>query len=118
MKKIIFRITPWILFAIAIVIFLFVTTFDLLPVEKKELSKINLPGKDYWIKIYYSSGNATVQNGIVVLKIEDGNGSFITKFDRYDSIVNYELAGDSLLTLVLSYTTASSKQDTFFVKIE
>lgn len=107
---------------IVIVIIVFaiykLSTFSLFEVNVKEVSKINVPSRNFKVGIYYLPSNATSQDYIQVRKIENGVENVIENFERYDCVVKSELQGDSILSLVLKDTSLNATNpDTFLIDL-
>jgi hypothetical protein len=117
-KKVFISIVGIVLFIIVFVIYK-VLTFSLFDDEVKEVAKINVPNKNFRIGIFYLPSNATSQDYIQVRKIGNGVENVIESFERYDFIVETELKGDSLLSLILKDTSRNViEQDTFLINLK
>lgn len=117
-KKILIGIIGIVLVIVAFAIYK-ISTFSLFDVNVKEVSKINVPNRNFKVGIYYLPSNATSQDYIQVRKIEDGVENVIENFERYDYVVKTELKGDSVLSLVLKDTSLNAtKPDTFLIDLK
>ncbi|SDN36880.1 hypothetical protein SAMN05421820_107201 [Pedobacter steynii] len=61
-------------------------TFDLLTVENERIRTVRIYGKPYALAFYRVNGNATVQSGIQIRKIQEGEEHLLKHYDRYNSI--------------------------------
>lgn len=117
-KKILIGIIGIVLVIVAFTIYK-ISTFSLFEVNLNEVSKINVPNRNFEIGIYYLPSNATSLDYIQVRKIEDGVENVIENFKRYDCVVKTELKGDSVLSLVLKDTSLNAiKPDTFLIDLK
>jgi len=117
-KKVIISIIGIVLIIVAFTIYK-MATFSLFDVEVNEVTRINVPNRNFELAIYYLPSNATSQDYIQVRKIENGVENVIESFERYDNVVKSELEGDSLLCLILKDKSINAvKQDTFLIKLK
>ncbi|WP_443946594.1 hypothetical protein ACJVDH_05655 [Pedobacter sp. AW1-32] len=92
-------------------------TFDLFEVSNDKLKVINVEGKPYKIILYRINGNATVQSGIQVRKIYNGQELTLKQYDRYDSLMFFSIKNDSLKLVLKNTNFMKQKPDTLFLKI-
>ena len=64
-------------------------TFNLFDVEFIELETIEVPNKDYELKVYFIPSNATSQAFIQLRKTEAGIEEVITNYQRYNKLAGY-----------------------------
>jgi len=92
-------------------------TFDLFEVSNDKLKVINVEGKPYKIILYRINGNATVQSGIQVRKLDNGQELTLKQYDRYDSLMSFSVKKDSLLLVLKNTNFMKQKPDTLYLKI-
>jgi hypothetical protein len=92
-----------------------IATFELFDEEPIFLKSINVPNKDYRLKIYHFPSNAVTQPSIYVTKAEGKTEEFLIAYDRFDSLINHYLFVDSIY-FVMGYSTVGSI-DTLPLKI-
>ncbi|SES31646.1 hypothetical protein SAMN04488023_1722 [Pedobacter rhizosphaerae] len=92
-------------------------TFDLFEVSNDKLKVINVEGKPYKIILYRINGNATVQSGIQVRKLDNGQELTLKQYDRYDSLMSFSVKKDSLKLVLKNTNFMKQKPDTLYLKI-
>ncbi|MBE9599487.1 hypothetical protein [Pedobacter sp. MC2016-24] len=111
-----------ILSVVAVVIFLFVvyevSTFSLFNESNSQLTEIAVPHRDYRLRVSFVPSNATSQDFIQVKKIEGETESVIYNYERYDTVVSYNIKGN-MLRLILKNKHLNDKiQDTVYLKLD
>ena len=92
-------------------------TFDLLAVENERLRTVKIYGKPYALAFYRINGNATVQSGIQIRKVQEGAEHLLKHYDRYHSIT-FITAGKGMLKIGLKDDGVEPKTiDTMFLAL-
>jgi anionic cell wall polymer biosynthesis LytR-Cps2A-Psr (LCP) family protein len=79
-----------------------VATFSLFDSTSTVIEKIQVRGKNYSLKIYYSPSDATTQSAIVVMKGDlDGEESSLAVYERCDSMLHYNFIDDNEIEFIL-----------------
>ncbi|UCG60868.1 MAG: hypothetical protein JSV52_11120, partial [Candidatus Zixiibacteriota bacterium] len=117
-RKILFAAAGMAVILVAIVAYC-LATFDLFDdCILTEIATMDVPDKDYQVGLWYSAGNATAESSVQVWRFDGDVPTVLGVFQRYDSVVSYDLTDDSLLTVVLLDVDALSKKpDTFVVTV-
>ncbi|SFW82994.1 hypothetical protein [Chitinophaga sancti] len=104
---------------IALVIIWQVGNFTLFPVERINLSRHPVKGKNFSLDVTYVSTGATTDNVIQIRKLyDDGRVEIVKNIEEYNNFLGASLVGDSLLKLVVSDTGYYKRgPDTIMVKI-
>ena len=76
------------------------STFSLFDDEFKVLEQVNIPNKEYKLKIYYIPSNASSQSYIQIRKIENRVEEVLVSYERFNYLKNYELTKDSIILFV------------------
>ena len=91
--------------------------FDLFDVSNNQLKVINVERKPYKIILYRINGNATVQSGIQVRRIDNGQELTLKQYDRYDSLISFSVKKDSLKLVLKNTNLMKQKPDTLYFKL-
>ena len=67
------------------------STFSLFNDEFKVVESIQVPDKNYTIKIYHIPSNASSQSYIQIRKIEDGVEEVLESYERFDHLDSYSI---------------------------
>ena len=90
--------------------------------QEKVLAVIDLPNKNYKLKLIYIPSNATIQSSIQISKIyknKENEEELVIDYERYNSIDTYNLINDSIFMIVIRDTVSylGNHPDTMFVKL-
>ncbi|WP_461788809.1 hypothetical protein [Pedobacter sp.] len=91
--------------------------FDLFETDNDKLKVIDVSGRPYKIVLYRINGNATVQSGIQVRKLDGENESTLKHYDRYDSLISYSVFKGSLELVLKNTNFQKQKPDTLYLKL-
>ena len=113
------RIFYWMLFLVACFFIYMITTFSIFDNENYvKLKTIDIPDKNYSLILYFTPSDASIQDAITVMRIENGKENLLETFPRYDYLENYKLNGNSELILMLKDTSIGNKfADTIRLKL-
>lgn len=82
------------------------------------INELEVPNKEYTLRLYYIPSNATSQSYIQVRKVILNEEEVIENYERYNFINGYEFTNDSIFQLVLSDTLfIDRKIDTIQLKL-
>lgn len=95
-----------------------IATFDLLPIERRQLMKLKTKTSTEFAA-FYVSGNATTNESIQV-KILDGSDkdSVLASYEGYNYLDSFELVNSQLKIVIGDTLRINNPLDTFYVKIE
>ncbi|MCE7060688.1 hypothetical protein [Dyadobacter sp. CY343] len=116
MKKRIVVSTIVILFIIIIYVTFNFTLFnDGKPVE---ITRFDYGGTRNQIAISYVPSNATIQEQILLQKFHtNGRNEFLAAFERYQVLVSYQMAEDSLILVLADTSSYAKRTDTLKIRI-
>lgn len=72
------------------------STFTLFDDEFKVIESIQIPNKNYLIKVYHIPSNASSHSYIQIRKFENGVEEILESYERFDHLESYSLEKDSL----------------------
>ncbi len=79
----------------------FLSNFDLFEDEIILIEEIQIPNKNYSLKMYNIPSNATLESSIQIRKICNGKEEVLNNYTRYNTLVDYSLLEGDTLSLVL-----------------
>lgn len=95
---------------------------NILTTKEKQLSVIEVPNKDYKLRIVYYPSNATIQSSIQVRKIFNDNRKeeLLKDFERYNYVDTSYLQNGTTLLIVVRDTISylGNKPDTMIVNFK
>lgn len=114
------KVLIWVLLVVLtlmIYIFYKLSTFTLFDVEFTVLQTIEIPQKDYKLRIYSIPPNATSQSYVQIRKVENEAEEVIANFERYNDVKNYNINGDSISFILVDTSSVKVKLDTMSIKL-
>lgn len=111
-----------ILFVIIVIVILFgvywVSTFDILPVEEKLVSRFEDHSGKVTYEIFIMSGNATTNDAIQLRRVEKTNSTVVSTIADFNAVESFKVLNDSSLQLSLKDTYVESNEpETFIVNL-
>jgi hypothetical protein len=111
-----------ILFAIIIIVILFgvywMSTFDILPVEEKLVSRFEDHSGKVMYEIFIISGNATTNDAIQLKRVEKVNSTVVATIADFNAVESFRVLNDSSLQLSIKNTFVESNEpETFIVNL-
>lgn len=89
------------------------STFSLFNDEFKVVESIQVPDKNYTIKIYHIPSNASSQSYIQIRKIEDGVEEVLESYERFDHLDSYSIERDTLIITISDLALSKSEVKKF-----
>lgn len=89
------------------------STFTLFDDEFKVVESIQVPDKNYTIKIYHIPSNASSQSYIQIRKIENGVEEVLESYERFDHLDSYFLEKDTLVLTISDLALSKSEVKKF-----
>jgi len=103
---------------VAVVVF-YMALSQLLEITEDEVLVIDVPNREYRIRVSYFPGNAVTMDFLQFRKVEESSESLIAIYEGYELVERIGFEGDSVLSFVLSYTAARVQvQDTFSLRLD
>lgn len=94
---------------------------NILDIKERELSVIDIPNKDYKLRVVYMPSNATIQSSIQVRKLQGDKKTegLLKDYERYNYIDTMYLKNDTTFILIIRDTVSilGNKPDTMIVKL-
>lgn len=92
----------FVIFIVTILYFLFI--FEMFPVHKEELAKIEIPSKNYSLIAYYIDSGASSNYFIQIQKVyESGNFEILKNIEGYRYLKDFKLLQDNNIQIVLEH---------------
>lgn len=82
-----------------------IATFQIFDDEIKIIEQINVPNRNYSIKIYYVPSNASSQSYIQIRKLQSGVVEVLENYERYNHLDEYKIIEDDTLSITISDTS-------------
>jgi len=111
-KKILLGLGVVILILLALGIYK-LSTFTLFDDGFRVVESIQIPSKNYTIKIYYIPSNATSQSYIQIRKTEDGVEEVLENYQRFDHLESYSVKQDTLIITIRNVALSKSEVKKF-----
>ena len=111
-KKIILGLGVVILILLVFVIYK-LSTFTLFDNEFKVVESIQVPDKNYTIKIYHIPSNSSSQSYIQIRKIENGVEEVLENYERFDHLDSYFIKKDTLIITISDLVLSKSEVKKF-----
>ncbi|WP_212003250.1 hypothetical protein [Chitinophaga sp. HK235] len=107
---------------IILVLFFLCSCNNVIDIKEKEVKVINVPNKNYRLRIVQLPSNATIQSSIQVRKFYKNkeDEKVLQDYERYNSVDTVHLRNDSTLVMVVRDTISylGEKPDTMFLNIK
>lgn len=89
------------------------STFSLFDDEFNVVESIQVPYKNYAIKIYHIPSNASSQSYIQIRKIEDCVEEVLESYERFDHLDSYSIERDTLIITISDLALSRSEVKKF-----
>lgn len=114
---------PLIFIATVLISFLSLTKCtNILETKEKELSVIDIPNKDYKLRVIYIPSNATIQSSIQVriLRSDKKTEEVLKDYEKYNYVDTMYLKNDTTFMIVVRDTISyfGNKPDTMSIKLK
>jgi hypothetical protein len=94
---------------------------NILDTKERELSVIDVPNKDYKLRVVYIPSNATIQSSIQIRKFQGrGTEELLQDYERYNYVDTLYLQNDTTFLIILRDTISylGNKPDTMIIKLK
>ena len=95
---------------------------SILTTNEKELLAIDIPNKNYKLKVVYIPSNATIQSSIQIRKLQTNNKTeeLLQDYERYNYVDTMYLKNDTTFMLIIRDTVSvlGNKPDTMIIKLK
>ncbi|MFM9949538.1 MAG: hypothetical protein ACKV1O_16490 [Saprospiraceae bacterium] len=91
--------------------------FSIFDDEFKVIEQIDIPNKEYSLKIHYIPSNASSQSYIQIRKFEKNVEEVLESYERYNYLNEYEIIGQDTLSLLISDTSRINTEKEVKIKL-
>ena len=95
---------------------------NILDTKERELSVIDIPNKDYKLRVVYIPSNSTIQSSIQIRKFQGDEKTevLLQDYERYNYVDTLYLQNDTTLLIVIKDTISylGNKADTMLIKLK